>query len=172
MTQDRRLFCISETSHLSDDVHGFIADTLEFTSFTNSSLTLCSIMPIPKYDFTKHVNLFCDIHQTFIQQQSDSISCMRSAVFASFYILLPIILQDRNLSAVFEKNSDFLVSLLSFANSPTNSEKFDIMTTLNYFMYRSNRQGRHHEEEGKIAYVRNTNFIYEREAHITFNILI
>jgi len=97
---------------------------------------------------------------------------MRSAVIASFYILLPIILQDRNLSAVFEKNSDFLVSLLSFANSPTNSEKFDIMTTLNYFMYRSNRQGRHHEEEGKIAYVRNTNFIYEREAHITFNILI
>jgi hypothetical protein len=133
-------------------------------------------MPKPKYDFTKHVNLFYDIHHAFIQQQSNSISCMRSAVFASFYTLLPIILQDRNLSVVFEKNSDFLVSLLSFANSPTNSEKFDaitdIMSMLNYFMYRSNRQCKHYEEEGKFVYVRITNFIYEREAQITFNILI
>ena len=153
MTQDGKLFCITETSPFSDDVYGFIVDTLEFTSFTKSSLISCSIIPIPKFDFTKHVKLFYDIHQTFIRQPSNFVSCMRSAVIASFYTLLPIILQDHALSSVFEKNTDFLVSLLNFANSSTNSEKFDtlpdIISTLNYFMYINNRQVKLHEEDGE-----------------------
>lgn len=136
---DGNIFCVSEVDQQSHDVFGFGVNNLEWMSVKKSQLMPCSIMNIPQFDFNKNdVILFNNIHHKFSEQPSKFVSCIRCAVIASCYTLLPIILQSKKLSTEFEKCDGFITSLISMSPLNTSSEKFEtvpaLISSLNYFL--------------------------------------
>ncbi|EAX99209.1 hypothetical protein TVAG_236540 [Trichomonas vaginalis G3] len=137
--EDGTVFCVSEIDQQSYDVFGFNVNNLEWMAVKKSRLMPCSIMQIPSFEFNKsNIQLFNNIHHKFSEQPSKFVSCIRCAVIASCYTLLPIILQNKKLSQEFEKCDDFITSLISMSPLNTNTEKFEtipsLISSLNYFL--------------------------------------